>query len=135
MNRKIVIAVDFDGTLCINGYPNIGEPNMRLIDALRLMQRAGHILILWTCREDGDLKEAVDWCAKRDLKFDYVNTDDKDCKWEPGRKVVADMYIDDRAHSPNGFCDFFDILRDTDLLNLPEHVVQEPKPMCLDKED
>ena len=28
---KRVIAVDFDGTLCENKYPKIGEPNRELI--------------------------------------------------------------------------------------------------------
>ena len=29
-----IIAVDFDGTLCENKYPDIGEPNMDLLISL-----------------------------------------------------------------------------------------------------
>lgn len=36
-----IIAVDFDGTLCENKYPEIGEPNMELIDFLMNCQLNG----------------------------------------------------------------------------------------------
>ena len=32
--KNNIIAVDFDGTLCENKYPEIGEPNMELINFL-----------------------------------------------------------------------------------------------------
>lgn len=34
MKNKI-IAVDFDGTLCVNKYPEIGDPNKELIAYLK----------------------------------------------------------------------------------------------------
>lgn len=33
MEKQRVIAVDFDGCLCDNAYPDIGEPNWRVIEA------------------------------------------------------------------------------------------------------
>ena len=123
--NKIIIAVDFDGTLCENRFPNIGEPNVELIDALRIMKRAGHTLILWTCREGVDLDEAVDWCKLRGLEFDYVNTDDPNIPWIPGRKIVADIYIDDRAYSPEQFCTYYDMLRSTRMLDLRKILEKE----------
>ena len=30
----MIIAVDFDGTLCEHQYPEIGEPNLKLINIL-----------------------------------------------------------------------------------------------------
>lgn len=33
--KKNIIAVDFDGTLCTNKYPDIGEPNKNLIAYLK----------------------------------------------------------------------------------------------------
>ncbi len=96
-----VIAVDFDGTLCENEFPKIGAPNLELIKYLRDKQRKGARLILWTCRCDEQLADAVDWCVnKHGLVFDVVNDN------LPGmisafggsnpRKVYADIYIDDR---------------------------------------
>ena len=123
--NKIIIAVDFDGTLCENIFPKMGEPNMKLIEALRIMKRAGHTLILWTCREGEDLDDAVAWCKRRDLIFDYVNTDDPDIPWTPGRKIVADIYIDDRAHTPEQFCKYYDMLRSTRVLDLRKIIEKE----------
>lgn len=44
------IAIDFDGSLCTNAYPEIGEPNRPVIKRAQVEQRAGAGLILWTCR-------------------------------------------------------------------------------------
>lgn len=49
MDAKI-IAVDFDGTLCENNWPEIGEPKKEVITYLKGRQAAGDKLILWTCR-------------------------------------------------------------------------------------
>lgn len=95
----MIIAVDFDKTLSLDvEYPNIGKPNTELISILNQLQGLDHIIILWTCREGNELDEAIDWCARQGLYFDYVNCNVPwlgfDC-----RKIVADWYIDDRAVS------------------------------------
>ena len=72
MKNKI-IAVDFDGTLCVNKCPEIGDPNEELIAYLKKRQANGEKLILWTNRVDDRLDEAVKWCAEHGLVFDAVN--------------------------------------------------------------
>ena len=57
MDYKI-IAVDFDGTLCFSNWPELGEPNTRLIQYLQAQQAAGNKIILWTCRA-GDAEQAM----------------------------------------------------------------------------
>ena len=37
----MVIAVDFDGTLCFSAWPDVGEPNNPLINYLKIQQKAG----------------------------------------------------------------------------------------------
>ena len=44
------IAVDFDGTLCYSKWPELGQPNLALIEYLQEWKRNGNKLILWTCR-------------------------------------------------------------------------------------
>lgn len=51
MSHTTTYAVDFDGTLCENAYPEIGAPNLPLIDKLISCRRLGAKIILWTCRE------------------------------------------------------------------------------------
>ncbi|MBR1565149.1 MAG: hypothetical protein IJ649_00160 [Oscillospiraceae bacterium] len=95
-----IIAVDFDGCLCRNAWPEIGEANWEVIHALVERQAEGDKVILWTCRVDDKLEAAVAWCINRGIKFDAVNANlpemiDKfgnDC-----RKVFANEYWDDRS--------------------------------------
>lgn len=98
MNSKI-IAVDFDGTLCENNWPEIGAPNEELIEYLRNRQKSGDKLILWTCRVDEMLQKAVAWCKERGLIFDAVNENLPEIIESFGsdtRKIFANEYIDDR---------------------------------------
>lgn len=94
------IAIDFDGCLCENNWPEIGAPHMEVITAAIDEKNNGAALILWTCRVGEKLGEAVAWCAGFGLEFDAVNANlperiaayQNDC-----RKVNADEYWDDRA--------------------------------------
>jgi trehalose-6-phosphatase len=102
----MIIAVDFDGTLCSHKFPAIGEPNFDLINILRDLKAAGHQLILWSCRNGQSLLQAVDWARTQGLEFDAVNQDIPDIAqgafgMEKSCKVYADLYIDDR----NGWID------------------------------
>ena len=94
----MIIAVDFDSTLSNGHYPHIGQPNKPLFDALIKLKAQGHNIILWTCREDIQLQQAVDWCKEQGLEFDAVN---ENVPWIGfySRKVCADVYIDDLAVS------------------------------------
>lgn len=108
----MVIAVDFDGTLCKDEYPNAGEPNMELIESLIESRKRGHYVILWTCRRDKLLEEAIYFCHEHGLYFDAINNrpaQSPDIYPAPivmggYAKVFADIYIDDRALSPSQFC-------------------------------
>lgn len=103
---KIVIAVDFDGTLCHSRYPEVNTLDMRAIQILRLFQANGGRLILWTCRHGKPLENAIAACNSWGLKFVAVNAGDPELlqQWEQrsgekehSPKVFADMYIDDKA--------------------------------------
>ena len=98
--KKLIpaIAVDFDGTLCKDAFPQIGEPNQPLIDFLIRWQEEGNKVILWTCREDALLWLAVDWCAEHGLHFDAINCnlpERIEHYHNDSRKIGADYYIDD----------------------------------------
>lgn len=98
--KQNIIAVDFDGTLCANLYPAIGEPNKELIEYLLNRQKAGDKLILLTCRCGDLLDRAVDWCQRKGLIFDAVNENLPSTIELAGgsdsRKIWADEYIDDK---------------------------------------
>jgi len=105
-NNRLIIAVDFDGTLCTEEFPKIGEQNWeqkKLMSLLVQLRNMGNKLILWTCRGDNEerkyLTEAVDWCGDMGLEFDGINANikglNKPSGWSP--KIVADIYIDDKS--------------------------------------
>ena len=98
MPKPTIYAVDFDGTLCENKWPEIGPPNQPLIDFLISRRAAGDKLILYTMREGEKLNEAVAWCENHGLSFDTLNDNLPEMKAFYGnnpRKVFADYYIDD----------------------------------------
>lgn len=129
---KLILCVDFDGTIVQDAFPNIGEPRQgrfhrTFIEDLIYLQKKGHKIILWTCREGEHLEQAVAFCKERGLVFDAINDDLDEVKqkytdkleiWrESGRarKVFANYYIDDRAVGLGdlnfflGFCDLFKV--------------------------
>ncbi len=95
----MVYAVDFDGTLCLNDYPEIGAPRFDIIDFVKNRRRAGDKIILWTCRSGQILENALEWCDAFGLAFDAVNDNLPEniaFHNNNSRKVSADYYIDDR---------------------------------------
>lgn len=95
----MTIAVDFDGTIVEHKYPEIGKEKAFAIETLKDLQAEGHKLILWTSREGKLLEDAVAFCKERGLTFYAVNSQYPEkymFKKSEGRKVVADLYIDDR---------------------------------------
>ena len=97
-------AIDFDGTLCENLYPEIGEPKQKVIDFVINEKRKGNKLILWTCRGGEKLQEAIDWCFEHDIFFDAVNENlyEEVVKWNNDpRKIGATKFLDDRNVSIN----------------------------------
>lgn len=96
----MIVAVDFDGILCEDAFPEIGKPNYCVISAVRQLMDAGHDVILWTSRVDDKLEEAIKWCGDYGLHFCAVNDNAPNNLATYGtnpRKIYADVYIDDRS--------------------------------------
>lgn len=98
-NLPRILAVDFDGTLVEDHYPAIGLPNYNMVTLCKSAQAIGVKVILWTCRNNDRLDEAVAFCKELGLEFDAVNDNLEEVKALYGgntRKVFADKYIDDK---------------------------------------
>lgn len=98
----MIVAIDFDGILCENVFPDIGKPNYKIISQVRQLIDLGVEVILWTSRADDRLAEAVAWCDDYGLRFVAVNENApsnieqyKNEHPNGTRKVYADYYIDD----------------------------------------
>ena len=95
-----VIAVDFDGTLCEDRWPEIGKAHRGVIEALLQEQANGAKVILWTCRAGAQLAEAVKWCTREGIVLDAVNAnlpEHIELFGGDSRKIHASEYWDDRS--------------------------------------
>lgn len=98
MPNSLKIAVDFDGTIVENKYPEIGKPIIFAFETLKKLQEEGHQLILWTYRNGKRLDEAVAFCEKKGITFYAVNKSYPEEEFDNtiSRKILADIFIDDR---------------------------------------
>ena len=62
---KLIIAVDFDGTIVDDAYPKIGKTRIFAFETLNRLQQDGHRLILWTYRSGAKLQESVDFLQRK----------------------------------------------------------------------
>jgi hypothetical protein len=97
----MIIAVEFDGTIVENKYPEIGNEICGSFYILKELQNRGNTIILSTSREGDELRDAVDYCEKQKLVFDAINTHSGDKKQptapdQKKKKLAADFYIDFR---------------------------------------
>ena len=95
-----IMAVDFDGTLVTDKFPEIGAEREKFCSFIRILQKMGVKSILWTSRTGSALREAIEWCEDHDLHFDAINENLPEVIELTGgidtRKVYADIYFDDR---------------------------------------
>lgn len=113
----MIILVDFDGTIIpqlpYNGICDIDTGAERV---LKRLVSSGHLLVLWTCRNEskenpynyvngiyrgkGDtcLDEAVRWFRERNIPLYGINeVPGEKCKVGCSRKPLGDLLIDDTA--------------------------------------
>lgn len=94
---KMIIAVDFDGTIVKHTFPEIGQPVPSALDWLHKFKLSGARLILWTMRSGLYLEQAVDYCAQNRVHFFGVNHNPDQMSWTRSPKAYAHLYIDDAA--------------------------------------
>ena len=122
MNK--IYAFDFDGTLCTNKFPEIGEPIAETIELVKEVKSRGDYIILNTMRQRRNLEEAVKWCKEQGIRFDAVNDNlphMKEFFKNNPRKIFANYYVDDHnaflneINKGHGFCKLLEqsMLEDT----------------------
>lgn len=98
--KKLILAVDFDGTIAESRWPEIGDPLPGAIDTMNHLHRQGHKIIIWTCRTGLQLNECIHWLHRHNVHYDDINNNlPERIKAFGGdtRKVSADLYVDDKA--------------------------------------
>ncbi len=98
-----VIAIDFDGTIVKNKWPEIGKLRFLAKPVIKWLQKRGHELVLFTCREGQLLNDACNFIKANKIEIRWINENTKDRIEEYGgdcRKISADLYLDDKAFFP-----------------------------------
>lgn len=99
MQKSLLIAIDFDGTIVHDAYPKIGKLMPFAIETIKMLQSDGHRIILWTYRHGKPLKEAEEFMKKCGIRLYAVNRSYPEEEGHPkdvSRKINADVFIDDR---------------------------------------
>lgn len=104
-----VVAVDFDGTLVPDDFPNIGKLNEKLVYELLHGKYKDYKKVLYTHRSGQYLIDACNFCAQNGIYFDAVNDDVPEVKKALNRnpvdhrKVWFDVMIDDKMDSVDNY--------------------------------
>lgn len=93
-------AIDFDGTIAYDAYPNIGELIPGAKETMAKIRELGGQIVIWTCRTDEALENAIKFLADNGIEYDKFNESfdhNVNLYGNDTRKVYADIYIDDRS--------------------------------------
>ena len=96
--RKI-IAVDFDGTICEEVYPECGAPKKGVKRYLKALRKKGFSVWIYSCRSNKKIKhigekKMIQYLKKEKIPYDKV------ISGYTGKPLV-DYYIDDRSITYN----------------------------------
>ena len=99
MNDKIILSVDFDGTLVESDYPNIGNLKPNAKEIINRLYDEGYIILINTCRSGIYEGDCYKFLNENGIKYHYINSNlpsqieyfGQDC-----RKISANLYIDDK---------------------------------------
>ena len=97
MSKKKTVAIDFDGTIVENIFPEIGAIKQNVVDKMREWYEQGHTIIVWTCRTDQYAEEARKFLDDNEIPYHYFNENPTSPLGDWCRKILADVYLDDRA--------------------------------------
>lgn len=100
MKKKLVLAIDFDGTIAELSFPETGEIKPYAAYYINRLFMDGHDIIINTCRSGIYEGLAQEFLEKHEIKYHYINSNmpymienyKQDC-----RKISADLYIDDKC--------------------------------------
>jgi len=100
MNKRLVLGIDFDGTIVEEAFPEIGAIKPKTVQLMKDAIKNGHLVIIWTARSGLALKKAKWFLDLNDIPYHYINENPEDpyaLRGEQGRKIFCDFYLDDRA--------------------------------------
>lgn len=113
MTKRLVLGVDFDGTIVEEAFPNIGAIKEQTVNLMYRAMAKGHLVIVWTARSGQAERDAYAFLKDNEIPFDYMNENPEDpyaIRGEQGRKIFCDYYLDDRAVHVDDIGKLFEVI-------------------------
>lgn len=104
--RKLIIAIDFDGCIVSNRYPEIGVLRSGARDTINKWYE-NHTIIINSCRSGSYSEDMFKFILDNKINCHYINENSQELieKYNGDtRKISADIYFDD--HNAGGFNDW-----------------------------
>lgn len=100
MAHPIVVAIDFDGVIVEEQYPEIGPLRPGAKETIAWLYSTGNAVVINSCRAGEEERAMIDFLRTQGIPFHAANENlrhriekyGQDC-----RKIGADLYIDDRS--------------------------------------
>jgi len=97
LKRKLVLAIDFDGTIVQDAYPNIGKLKPFASSIIRFLYYDYNCeIVIWTCRSGKEEIDCENFLIENNIPFTTINknTPSVIARWnnDDSRKVYADIY-------------------------------------------
>jgi len=97
MIKKIIVAIDFDGTIVEQKFPKIGKMRKNAKKYINKLYEDGYYIIIWTCRGEYSLIKAIKWLEKNKSKYHKINenADFDIIGFKPSPKIFYHFLVDD----------------------------------------
>ena len=94
---KIIVAIDFDGTIVEHKYPKIGDFIKDAKKYINKLYDEGYYIIIWTCRAGHQLIDMINFLDESGVKYHKINenADFDIIGFKPAPKIFAHYYVDD----------------------------------------
>lgn len=105
LKDKLVIAIDFDGTIVKQDYPNIGKLYDSAKECINELYNSGrYYIIIWSTRCGQDEADMINFLNKNEVKYHKVNgnlpefSELQEAKgFSTPRKIYYDLLVDDKS--------------------------------------
>ena len=98
--KDFVISVDFDDTLFVGKYPDVGSLIKPMVDLINRLYQRGFVITINTCRStEVSVSNAKEALSTNNINYDLFNENAPyliDYYQTDTRKISCDIFIDDR---------------------------------------
>lgn len=95
-HKKIIVAVDFDDTICPWNLFN-EKKCLEVINLVKQVVEVGAYVVIHTACDEKRYPEIKEWCKKHNLRLDTIGDNPVPLKYGNSRKPYYNILLDDRA--------------------------------------